>query len=65
MTYEVRRHVRSNVLKVRLNDDELDCVIAFARFARKQRGTLGRESLLAGMRLYAEQQQQSEQKRKA
>ncbi len=42
MTYEVRRHVRRNVIKIRLNDDELDCVIAFARLARKQRAKLGR-----------------------
>lgn len=65
MTYEVRRHVRRNVIKIRLNDDELDCVIAFARLARKQRAKLGREWLLAGMKLYAEQHPKSEQKRQA
>lgn len=60
--YECRRHVRDNELKIRLNDDEYDCVVAFSRFSRKQKATLGREWLLAGMKLYAEQHQSEEKK---
>ncbi|MCP5197686.1 MAG: hypothetical protein H6974_13020 [Gammaproteobacteria bacterium] len=55
MTYECRRHVRSKVIKVRLNDEEHDCVLAFSRLSRKQRATLAREWMLAGMNLYASQ----------
>lgn len=65
MAYESRRHVRSNVIKIRLNDDENDCVTAFSRLSRKQRATLAREWMMAGMLLYAEQHPKSEQKRRA
>lgn len=65
MAYESRRHVRSNVIKVRLNDDENDCVIAFSRLSRKQRATLAREWMMAGMQLYAEQHPKSDRKRRA
>lgn len=64
MSYEIRGHVRNNVIKARLNDDENDCVTAFARLSRKHRATLAREWMLAGMR-YAAQQKQNEQKRTA
>lgn len=64
MSYEIRRHVRRNVIKVRLNDDENACVTAFARLTRKQRASLAREWLLAGMQQMAAQEQH-EQKRTA
>lgn len=65
MSYASRRHVRSNVIKIRVNDDENDCVTAFSRLSRKQRSTLAYEWMMAGMRLYAEQHPKSDQKRRA
>lgn len=52
--YENRRLVRDHVIKVRVNDDELDCIIAFARLTRKQKASIAREWMINGMRIFAQ-----------
>jgi len=64
MSYQMRGHVRRNVIKVRLNDDEHACVLAFSRLSRKQRATLAYEWMMAGMKLCAAQEE-CEQKQHA
>lgn len=44
--YDDPTHIRSNEIKVRLNDDELALVDALARFNKRQRAAFVRELLM-------------------
>lgn len=50
MAYENPRHIRRNVIKIRVNDDEYDLLSACANLGRKQKATLAREWMLAEMK---------------
>lgn len=52
MAYEDPSHLRNKVIKVRLNEDELELVAVLARLNKRQPAVLLRDLVLEGLAMF-------------